>query len=211
MKSRAEIKQLAKASFSERYWFCVGATLLVSVFLAACGTFTLGIGVLILTGPISAGACYFFTQIFQGRGSEVDVGTPFSAGFTSFGRKVGGFLWMYLFEFLWSLLFFIPGIIKGYSYAMTLYILGDCPNVRAKDALKLSKRIMAGHKWELFVFQLSFLGWSILNLFTAGLLGVFWLEPYVNTAYAGYYLEVREEALRTGAVTLEQLNGAPVE
>ena len=207
MKSRAEIKQLAKTAFSARYWYCVGAAVLVSLFLAACAPLTLGIGVLILTGPITSGACYFFAQVFQGRGSEVDVGTPFSVGFTNFSRKLGGFLWMFLFEYLWSLLFVIPGIIKAFSYSMTMYILGDCPNVRAKDALKLSMRIMKGHKWELFVFQLSFIGWSLLSALTCGLLGIFYVNPYMETSLAGFYLEVREEALRTGAITLAQLNG----
>ena len=211
MKSRAEIKEYAKAAFAGRYWYCVAVTVLVSLFVTACTSFTLGLGGLILSGPITAGYCYFFTQVFQGRGAEVDVGTPFSVGFTNFGRKLGGHLWMSLFVWLWSLLFVIPGVIKAYSYAMTSYILGDCPNVRAKDALKLSMRMMAGHKWELFVFHLSFIGWQLLNGFTVGLLGIFYVTPYMNTSLAGYYLEVREQALRTGAVTLEQLNGAPVD
>lgn len=210
MKSRQEIKELAKQAFSAHYWPAVGVTVLVVLFLSACSGFTLGIGALILTGPTMAGMNYFFTQLFQGLGDRVDVGTPFSVGFQNFCRKMGGYLWMMLFTWLWSLLFMIPGIIKAYSYAMTPYILGDCPNVRAKDALKLSMRIMQGHKWELFVFELSFIGWSILSAFTLGLLEIFYVGPYMYTALAGYYLEVREEALRTGAVTVEQLNGAPL-
>ena len=79
--------------------------------------------------------------------------------------------------------------------------------MRATDALKLSMRIMMGHKWELFVFQLSFLGWFILNSFTGGLLGLFYVTPYYYTSLAGYYLEVREDALRRGVITLEQLEG----
>ena len=118
---------------------------------------------------------------------------------------------MLLFTWLWSLLLVIPGIIKSFSYAMTPFILADCPNVRAKDALKLSMRMMAGHKGELFVFLLSFLGWQLLNLVTFGLLGVFFVEPYQNSAEAVWYLEVREEALRRGVITMDQLNGlAPV-
>ena len=210
MKTRAEIKQYAKDAFSRNYWYCVGAAVLSELFLGACAGFSLGLGALILTGPILSGMYYFFTMVFQGRGNEVDLGTPFSVGFNNFGRKLGGFLWAFLFEFLWSLLFFIPGLIKGYSYSMTPYILGDCPNVKAKDAVKLSMRMMAGHKWQLFVFHLSFVGWSILAAFTFGLLDIFYVSPYMNTALAGYYLEVREEALRTGAITLAQLNGEPL-
>ena len=210
MKSRAEIKELSKESFRVRYWPCVGASVLVSLMLAACASFTLGLGALILTGPMTAGLCYFFTQVFQGSGDQVDIGTPFSVGFTDFGRKLGGYLWMLLFVWLWSLLFIIPGIVKSYAYAMTPYILGDCPNVRAQDALTLSQRMMKGHKGDLFLFELSFIGWQLLSSLALGLLSLFYVNPYYQTARAGFYLEVREEALRTGAVTLAQLNGEPL-
>lgn len=209
MKTRAEIKQQAKLSFQEHYWICVGAAFLCELFLAACAAYTFGMAALILAGPITAGLNFFFTQVFQGNGFTVDIGSPFSVGFSNVGRKIGGYLWMQLFIFLWSLLLFIPGIIKSLSYAMTPYILGDCPNVNARNALKLSMRIMKGHKWALFVFMLSFFGWWLLNAFTFGLLGVFFITPYYDTALAGFYLEAREQALQTGVITLGQLEGDP--
>lgn len=210
MRSRAEIKALARDNFSANYWPCVLVSLLVPLFLAACSSITMGIASILLAGPIAVGMNHFFVQVFQGKGSFVNVGTPFSEAFTGFGRKLGGYWWMQLFLFLWSLLFVIPAIIKTYGYSMTMYILSDCPNVRAKDALKLSMRIMMGHKWELFVFQLSFIGWFILNSFTFGLLGLFYVVPYYQTAMAGFYLEVREDALRRGVITLAQLEGMPL-
>ena len=211
MKTRAEIKELARLNFSGCYWPCVGVAVIMPLFLAACSSFSLGLGALILSGPILAGMNFFFVQVFQGFGDTVDLGTPFSVGFTDFGRKLGGYLWMVLMIYLWTLLLVVPGIIKSFAYSQTVYILSDCPNVRAQDALKLSQRIMYGHKWELFVFQLSFIGWAMLSSFTFGLLGIFYVMPYYHTALAGFYLEVREEALRTGAVTMDQLNGAPVD
>ena len=207
MKTRAEIKELAKLNMSGFYWPCVGTAFLVPLFLGACGSISLGLATLVLTGPMIAGMNYFFVQVFKGDGNTVDMGTPFSVGFKEFGRKLGGYWWMYLWTWLWSLLLVIPGIIKMYSYSMTMYILSDCPGVRAQDALKLSMRMMAGHKWELFVFQLSFIGWQILNGFTFGLLGIFYVTPYMCTSFAGFYLEVREEALRQGIITLGQLEG----
>ncbi len=68
-------------------------------------------------------------------------------------------------------------------------------------------RIMKGHKWEFFVVQLSFIGWGILSILTLGILSLFYVNPYMQSTYATYYLEVREEALRTGAVTMGQLEG----
>lgn len=162
---------------------------------------------LLLAGPLAVGLNYFHVMNILGRDEEVLVSTPFRAAFTNYPRKLGGSLWMELFVFLWSLLFIIPGIIKTFSYAMTPYILADCPNVKAKDALKLSMRIMKGHKWELFVFDLSFIGWYLLSILTVGILNVFFTDPYRYNSLATYYLEVREEALRTGAITMGQLEG----
>ena len=68
-------------------------------------------------------------------------------------------------------------------------------------------RIMKGHKWQLFVFYLSYIGWGILCILTLGLLALFYVSPYMNSSLAVYYLEVREEALRTGAITMGQLEG----
>ncbi|MCD7844665.1 MAG: DUF975 family protein [Oscillospiraceae bacterium] len=213
MKTRQEIKQLAKSCFQSWYWPCVGSSVLCMLVISAVGGVTFwagGLGALLLSGPITVGLCYFFLQVCQGRAGEIQVGTPFQNAFTGYGRKLGGYLWMQLFTFLWSLLFVIPGIVKAFSYAMTPYILADCPNVKAQDALKLSMRMMAGHKGELFVFYLSFIGWGILSAFTLGILAVFYVNPYLQASLAGYYLEVRDEALRTGAVTRQELEGMPL-
>ncbi|MGM9614125.1 MAG: DUF975 family protein [Oscillospiraceae bacterium] len=206
MRSRQEIKAIAKERFSANYWLCVLTTLLLSLVMGLTACLPV-VGVLIFAGPLAIGLNYFYVMNILGRDELVDVGTPFQTAFTNFGRKLGGYLWMILFTFLWALLFYIPGIIKAYSYSMTPYLLADCPNVKAKDALKLSMRIMKGHKWELFVLQLSFLGWEILSSFTFGLLNLFYVTPYIYNTYATYYLEVREEALRNGVITMGQLEG----
>lgn len=231
MRTRQEIKAIGKSRFQANYWPCVLACLLVALAIgvvsgalstpaviqaANSGNYYDGsvsiransssILTLIIAGPLEIGLAYFFIMNVLGR-TDITCTTPFTAAFTNFGRKLGGYLWMCLFTFLWSLLFIIPGIIKSFSYAMTPYILADCPNVKATDALKLSMRIMSGHKWELFVFYLSYIGWGILSCLTLGLLALFYVAPYMNSSLAVYYLEVREEALRTGAITMGQLEG----
>jgi len=229
MRTRQEIKAIGKSRFLANYWPCVLAVLLVALALGVVSgalnapatiqaansgdpetisvSSSFSILALLVAGPLEIGLCYFFVMNVLGR-DDLTATTPFVAGFSgNFGRKLGGFLWMYLFTFLWSLLFIIPGIIKAYSYAMTPYILADCPNVKAKDALKLSMRIMSGHKWELFVFHLSFIGWGLLSLLTFGLLSIFFVDPYMKSSEATYYLEVREQALRTGVITMGQLEG----
>ncbi len=171
------------------------------------GSFIGSLALIILNGPLTVGVNAFFVKNTLGRFDEISMTTPFTAAFQNFGRKLGGYLWMVLFTFLWALLFWIPGFIKAFSYAMTPYILCDCPNVKAKDALKLSMRIMKGHKWEMFVMELSFIGWGILSGLTFGILDIFYVGPYMQSSFATYYLEVREQALRTGVITMGQLEG----
>ena len=101
----------------------------------------------------------------------------------------------------------IPAIMKMLSYSMTPYILADCPNVKATNALTLSKRMTKGYKGEIFVMGLSFIGWGILTLLTAGILGVFWTGPYSMAAIAGQYDEIKRNAIATGAVSAEEFEG----
>ena len=205
MKTRAEIKEIAKQRFYGKYWLCVGVNVLVVFIVGSAAGASAGIGSLLLTGPLTIGLNAFCLSIFRGSDEGASLDAVFDKGFSNFGRKLGGYLWMQLFTFLWSLLFVVPGIVKALSYAMTPYILTDCPNVPAQDALKLSMRMMKGHKWELFVFYLSFLGWGVLNALTLGLLGVFFLAPYQSNALAGYYDELKTLSLNTGALTAEEI------
>ena len=94
-----------------------------------------------------------------------------------------------LYVFLWSLLFIIPGIVAGYSYAMTDYILADNPNMTASEAIEQSKSMMHGNRFRLFCLQFSFIGWNILATLAFGI-GHLWLTPYKQAAYAAFYREV---------------------
>lgn len=94
-----------------------------------------------------------------------------------------------LYILLWSLLFIVPGIIAGYSYAMTEYILSECPELTASEAIDRSKQMMAGNRWRLFCMQFSFIGWDILSSLTLGI-GTLWLRPYKQAATAAFYREI---------------------
>lgn len=119
------------------------------------------------------------------RTKKMELADIFS-GFKQFGKAVGLFLLMELFVCLWSFLFIIPGIVASYRYRMAVYLLIDNPQIGVLEALRRSKEMMYGHKWELFVTDLSFLGWALLAVFTCGI-GVLWLLPYTMTTYANYY------------------------
>lgn len=95
-----------------------------------------------------------------------------------------------LFIALWSLLFIIPGIIKAYSYAMAPYIQQDDDNKDWSYCLNKSKEMMKGQKWNLFVLDLSFIGWEILGALCLGI-GLLWVEPYRLMSRANFYLALR--------------------
>ena len=89
-----------------------------------------------------------------------------------------------------------PGLIKHYAYRLIPYILAEEPGMDFDDVIRLSRQMMKGNKWHAFLLDLSFLGWRILNLFTLGLLGVFYVGPYRQTANAELYLSIRDDFLQ---------------
>lgn len=103
---------------------------------------------------------------------------------------------------LWTLLLIIPGIIKTYSYAMAEYIMLDNPNVGSDEAIRLSMQMMKGNKLKLFLLDLSFIGWIILALLTFGL-GFIILYPYIYTAHAEFYTDLKAEST-TEPVTIAE-------
>lgn len=99
----------------------------------------------------------------------------------------------------------IPAYIKALSYLLTPYILAEYPDVKASDAIRLSTRMTKGYKGQLFLAYLSFFWWYLLNAITFGVLGIFYVAPYQMTTFAGFYTELRNQAVTSGAVSLEEL------
>lgn len=110
----------------------------------------------------------------------------------------------YIFIFLWSLLFFFPGFIAAYRYRMAIYLLVDDPSRSPLECIRLSKEMMKGHKWELFVLDLSFIGWNLLTMLpVVGYAVQIWTVPYIRMTWALYYekLSGRDiDAAQSGAV-----------
>ena len=109
-----------------------------------------------------------------------------------------------IYIFLWTLLLIIPGIIKSYAYSMVPYILADNPNIGVNRAIELSNEMTRGHKLDMFVLDLSFIGWYILGMIPFGL-GVLFVNPYFNATNAELYLVLRKEALNNNLCSYEDL------
>ena len=103
-----------------------------------------------------------------------------------------GMFAMGLITGLFSLALVIPGIIASMSLFLTPYLLKDYPKLSIVDTLRLSRKMMKGHKMQLFLLQLSFIGWILLNVLTLGLASL-WITPYMMTAFAAFYHDVKEQ------------------
>ena len=112
-----------------------------------------------------------------------------------FGKAFWLRLRMGIFTFLWTLLLIIPGIIKSYAYSMSGFILAENSEMTAKEAMKVSEKMMAGNKWRLFCLQFSFIGWQLLLYLSFGESASCGLTPYMNAATAAFYDEISREPL----------------
>ena len=186
--SRAEMKQAAKDRLAGNWGKAIGVTLLVIVIIGAASSLSMGIGALLLFGVLGFGQMRFFMQLFKLR--EVEFVTRFK-GFDDFGKTCWLGILQSLLLFAWSLLFAIPGIVKAYAYSMSYYILNDHPEMTANEAVTASKEMMKGHKGELFVLDLSFIGWGILSALTCGILELCYVGPYRLATRTAFYEDLK--------------------
>jgi len=197
MFDRPAIKRFARSQMQAQYGIALGTLLLLLLIASGLNSITCGIGTFVLYPPLLVGYYLVYLKIF--RGQKAAIGDLFS-GFNQFGRNLGGMLWMELWICLWSLLFFIPGIVKFYAYRLTPYILADSHKVSATEALKLSMVMTEGHKGKIFLFELSYIGWMLLSALTCGLLLYFYVAPWMETGFAGVYDELKQQAIARGLV-----------
>ncbi len=99
-----------------------------------------------------------------------------------------------LYTVLWSFTI-VGGVIKFYSYRMVPLIVAENPDISAKEAIRLSRGMMAGNKWPCFLLDISFLGWFLLSFFSAHILGILFANPYYTATNAELYMKLREQAL----------------
>lgn len=194
IKCAKEMRATAAAALKGKWGDAVLTTLVLlaivmvaSVILAFCGPLSLvaTIGAVVLEAALMVA---FLKMIRTGE----TIKTECIFSFFKETRLWVTMLLVFVYTFLWSLLFIIPGVIKGLAYAMTPFILNDNPNLQNNEAIELSMAMMDGHKWDLFCLQLSFIGWALLCTLTFGI-GYLWLLPYIYTSYAAFYEDVKAE------------------
>ncbi len=187
---RAKAREALGGGIFKSPWLYALLVSLIASAILGFASFTL-VGAIILAGPISFGLTRYFLSLSR-KGDEKNLGTLFSGFSTDFGGTLLLGLMEAIFVLLWSLLFVIPGIVKSYSYSMAFYIKADHPEYDWKQCINESKKMMHGHKWQLFCLQLSFIGWIIVGSLCLGI-GTLWVTPYMYAATTSFYEHLKGE------------------
>ncbi len=177
-----DLKTLFASSMPSTYM--LGMASIVFVVAAFVISFVAILLSVFVFSPLEVGTKRFFIKSLNQPAEISEVSFGFDRNYINV-VKILFFRNLYIFG--WSLLFVIPGIIKGYEYYMVPYLLAENPNLTKEEVFELSKKMMTGQKCEAFVLELSFLGWDILSSFTWGILGIFYVEPYRNLTKAALY------------------------
>ena len=187
---------------------------------AAIGSITgsdnLGVLLLIIIGALGIFIFWFLIQntfpvvirrVFL-EGMIYDRVTPQRFVFLLRVKKWMKASWIMFVKYVWYLLWcltLVGIVVKHYSYFLVPYIAAENPDMTARQAVTLSRKMMKGHKWQCFVFELSFLGWEVLGALTMGIFNVLYTNPYKVAAFTRYYAELRAEAIEKGIPGAELL------
>lgn len=155
---------------------------------------------LFIANPIKVGQARFFLE------NRVEP-SRFEAVFYTFKQEwymnvVKTMFLRELYTFLWTCLFIFPGIYKSYQYYMIPYILAENPDMPSYEVFQLTKEMTQNQKLEIFILNLSFIGWAILCLFACGI-GLLFLTPYEEATNVELYVYLRDEAIHQGILEPE--------
>ncbi|MEQ1499812.1 MAG: DUF975 family protein [Parcubacteria group bacterium] len=184
-----ELMRQAREALVGKWGSAVGVTAIYILIVIALQSIpkTGGLFSIIFTGPLTLGAIIFALAISRKQDAKVD---QLFSGFKRFGTALIAHVLIGVFVLLWSLLLIVPGIIAGLSYGMTFFILADDDNISPREAIKMSKKMMYGHKWKYFKLSLRFAGWFILSILTLGI-GLLWVIPYMWVSLAKFYEDIK--------------------
>lgn len=180
------------------FWNISAVTILIYMVILVALEFILSLVVhkyllspiaMILLSPLTVGLYFVFLDLVQS-GIKPQIDRMFDP-FKEFVRYAGAYLVITVFVILWTLLLIVPGFIKSMSYSMTLYLMRENPEMTIMQAINRSEQMMKGYKMDLFLLQLSFIGWAILSVFTL-FIAYLWLAPYMLAACAAFYVKLKE-------------------
>ena len=189
MIQNADLRRNARAQLGNSIFARTWLTLVLAYFIYTAISTAVAIVAIVVSGPILYGFERICLRLVRGK-RDVDLNDLF-CGFTeNFSGSLLVHLMTSIFTFLWGLLLIVPGIIKGYSYAMAPYIMQDDQTKGWKQCIDESKEMMQGYRWSLFCLDMSFIGWYILGMLCFGV-GILFVAPYQMTARANFYVSLK--------------------
>lgn len=148
--------------------------------------------VYLFEGVFQLGVCRFTLNLASDNESASFQDT--FSGFRVYFKALALYLIILVCITIGVFLLVVPGIIVGLMFSQAFYILCEDNNKGIIECLEESSRMMSGYKFDYFVLELSFIGWYLIGIFTMGLAN-FILNPYLETTYANYYLELKRRRL----------------
>lgn len=178
--------------FGSKWMWALLLLLIASAIISAASGIGFGIGALIIGGPIEYGVISVFLRVVRKEDEHANIRYLWDGFRGKFGQSFVTTLLEGIYVFLWTLLLIVPGIIKSYAYAASMYMVHE-KGLKGNDAITASRKLMKGRKWKLFCLDLSFIGWYIVGFLCLGV-GVLWVDAYHRVAQTVFFDEAMKEA-----------------
>lgn len=209
---RVELKEKAKKMIVGKKWYILKPLVffeLIIIAVALCSILPLalltqgeGAGFIIFASFISAVISFLeliflfgYTKycLFFVRGKELAWTETFKFGLDHISTVFVISLLLILIILVGSILLVVPAIIAsiGLMYVQEVYV--DNSSLGAVDTIKKAWDLTNGHKMDLFILSLSFIGWNILAALTFDILYI-WLAPYMIVTFMLAYEKLKKEA-----------------
>ncbi len=212
--NRHELKELGKSAFKRNYWTCVAACLIYTIIYGVIMTYSSSQSVsmedvneaakvsvmvspliypisIFVINPLLVGLAGFFTNNLFHDADLKEIFSAFTGG--EYVNIMGAMLITNLITGLFTLALIVPGIIKSYEYRLVPYILAENPSMKGSEARAISSRAMQGNKMNVFLLDLSFIGWLFVTVITFGIAGIFYVTPYIMSTNAAMYRHVHHD------------------
>ena len=180
--------------FGSKWMWALLMILIASAIISAASSATCGIAALVVAGPLEYGLVRVYLRVARKEDEHAEIKHLFEGFKGKIGQTFVVELLIYIYVFLWTLLLFIPGIIKSYAYSATMYLVHE-KDLRGNEAITASRRLMKGRKWKLFCLDLSFIGWYIVGILCLGV-GTLWVKTYHTMAKTLFF----EDAMKEGEI-----------
>jgi len=187
---------VTNSQFDLERFLLIGSIIFIGVLLFIAFRIFLGFG-------LEVGSRKYFIRASEGNSNLNHIKFAFKSG--HIGNVIVSMLYRSILLLLWFLCLIIPGIIKSYAYRFVPYLLADNPGISPSRAIELSKKMTDGQKMDMFVLDLSFIGWYILGGLALGI-GILFVNPYRDTTYSELYLVLRDNLIKSGVCSADDLN-----